>query len=156
MGTDNAGVARRYLTEVWANGNLAAVDELVGKHIVVRDTMGTDLRGIDRVKEMVKKMKPTFSDNTFTIEENIVAGDRVVVRYTWRGVHRGAFFGIPGTGRTLTNQGIELLRIANGKVVEQLAYMDSYSLFQQLGALPERDKLVKARTTSTARPTTCP
>ena len=156
MGTDNTTLARRYMTEVWGKGNLAAIDELVDKDVVVSDTMGTDLRGIEKVKQMVDMMKTTFSDNTFTIEEIIVAGDRVVIRHTWQGVHRGDFFGIPGTGRTVKNPGIDVLRIANGKVVEDIGYMDSYAMFQQLGALPDRDKLVQPRPAAEAQPTRQP
>jgi steroid delta-isomerase-like uncharacterized protein len=117
MGIDNGTVARRYMNEVWSKGSLEAVDELVDDDIVVRDTMGTNMKGKDKLKEMMKMMQSSFSDNTFEIEDVIVSGDRVVVLLTWSGTHRGDFFGIQGTGRKLTNPGVDVLRLANGKVI---------------------------------------
>jgi len=145
MGVDIARVARRYITEIWSKGDLSAVDELVDENIVVRDTMGTNIKGRDQLREMVKMMQSSFTDNTFEVEDVIVSGDRVVIQCTWRGTHRGDFFGIQGTGRTVTTQAVDVLRLTNGKVVEDVGYMDSYSMFQQLGVLPEREKLIKTR-----------
>jgi steroid delta-isomerase-like uncharacterized protein len=152
MGTDNATLARRFITEVWGKGNEAAIDELVDPDIVFKDTMGTDMRGIPKIKEMVGMMKKSFEDNTFTIDEVIVAGDRAIVRATWQGMHRGEFFGVPGTGRTISSQCIDILRIKNGKVVEDLGFVDSYGMFQQMGVLPERDKLYASRARASAQP----
>jgi len=142
MGTDNANIARRYLTEVWGKGNPAAIGELVHKDIVVRDNTGRGGgRGVEKVKEMVEMMHRSFADSSFTIEDVIVAGDRVVIRHTWRGTHTGPFHGIAATGRAITSQVVEVLRLAVGKVVEDIGYMDTYTMFQQLGVLPAPDQL---------------
>jgi hypothetical protein len=85
MGVDNTSVARRYMSEIWSKGNLAAVDELVDDKIVVRDNMGTDISGKDKLKEMVTMMQSSFSDNAFDIEDLIVAGDRITILMKWHG-----------------------------------------------------------------------
>lgn len=142
MGVDNANIARRYMTEVWANGNLAAVDELVDKGIVLRDPLGMKpTEGIEKFKERVARLAKDFEQQTDTIDEVVVVGDRVVVRHTWRGVHRGEFYRIPGTGKTLTVHAAEFLRIQNGKVVENISYFDLYSMFEQLAVLPPPEHL---------------
>ncbi len=142
MGVDNANIARRYMTEVWANGSLAAVDELVDKGVVLRDPMSLRPReGIEKLKERVEQLSKDFDHQTVTIEEIMVAGDRVVVRHTWRGIHRGNFYGIKGTGKTLTASSVEFLRIRNGKVVENISYFDVYAMFEQLGVLPPPEHL---------------
>ena len=141
MGVDNAAAARRYMKEIWSKGNLDAVDELVDADVVVKDTMGTNIRGRDELKALMKRMQRSFSDNTFELEDVLVSGDRVVVLFTWRGTQRGDFFGIRGTGRALTNPGVDVLRFVDGRVIEDLGYMDSYAMFQQVGALPVREKL---------------
>jgi steroid delta-isomerase-like uncharacterized protein len=141
MGFDNAQIARRFLEEIWGGGKVEAVDELVDPEIEVRDTMGTNIKGIDKVKELLEKLQTIFSDMVFTIEDVIVAGDRVVVRYTSTATHRGDFFGAPGTGRKVTNRACEVFRIANGKVVENIGYMDLYALLEQVGRVAPRDQL---------------
>ena len=154
MGVDNATVARRYMTEIWGKGDLDVVDELVAPEIVLRDPLSPEVRGIEAVRERVRDMTATFSNGSITIDEIIVSGDRAVVCHTWRGVHRGELFGVPGTGRTLTVKVVELLRIEGGKVVENTSYFDAYGMIQQLGVLPPPDQLagaLKSGTVSAAR-----
>lgn len=40
-----------------------------------------------------------FPDLTASMDDLVIAGDRVVGRFTYRGTHRGPLFGIPPTGR---------------------------------------------------------
>ena len=141
MGVDNTIVARRYFTELWGKGNLALLEELVDDQIVLRDPMTPELKGIENLKARLEEMDAMFSDGSVTVDEIIPAGDRVIVRATWRGVHRGDFFGVKNTGRTVTVPSAEILRLANGKVVENISYMDMYTMFQQLGMLPSPDQL---------------
>jgi predicted ester cyclase len=52
--------------------------------------------------------------------------------------HTGvSIFGAPaGTGKKVKTTGISLYRIANGKIVEHWAEMDSLGVLQQLGLMP--------------------
>lgn len=143
MGVDNAAVARRYMTEIWGKGNLDVIDELVDPEIVLRDPMSGEAMGIDVVRARSRDMTAAFGDASLTIDDVVVAGDRVILRHTWRAVHRGEFFGFEGTGRTLTVKVVELLRLRGGKVVENITYLDAYGIFQQLGILPPPDELAR-------------
>lgn len=63
-------------------------------------------------------------------------GDRVSVRFTIEATHRGAFAGVPATGKRVAITGQTILRFANGKCVERWNLVDMMGLMQQLGALP--------------------
>lgn len=153
MGVDNAAVARRYLTELFGKGNVDVIDEVVDPQIFLADPMTPGgLKGADQLRQRVTEMAKEFSDNSVTIEEVIVAGDRVIARATWSGVHRGDFFGFKNTGRRATCKSVEILRIANGKVLENLSYFDTYEMFQQLGILPEPTQLRDALKPQAAAP----
>lgn len=156
MGVDNGIQARRYLTEIWAKGNLDVIDELVDDAIELRDPMTPHaVRGKDVVRQRVGEMGKSFADSTMEIEEVIVAGDRVVVRAIWRGVQRGEFMGVPPTGKTVSCLTCEVLRMKNGKVVENISYFDVYEMFQQLGLLPPADVLAR-KGSHPAQPTAQP
>jgi steroid delta-isomerase-like uncharacterized protein len=71
-----------------------------------------------------------------SIEDVIAQGDKVAVRITWQGTHQGEFMGIPPTGKPVTVTGINLYRVANGKIVEEWWQEDILGLMQQLGVLP--------------------
>jgi predicted ester cyclase len=52
------------------------------------------------------------------------------------GTHRGDFQGIAPTGKSITQTGIDILRLAGGKVSERWGEFDNLGLMQQLGVIP--------------------
>ena len=81
-----------------------------------------------------------FPDVSFTVEDMIAEGDKVVDRMTWQATHQGPFMGIPPTGNRLTVTEIHINRIAEGRIVERWAQPDLLGLMQQLGAVPAPDQ----------------
>jgi predicted ester cyclase len=79
-------------------------------------------------------MRSAFPDAALTVEDVVAAGDRVAFRSTLRGTHRGEFMGIPPTGRQFTIGLVDIIRIEDGKFVEQWGGPDMLGLLQQLGA----------------------
>ena len=73
---------------------------------------------------------------THTLEDVLVDGDRVVVRGTDRGTHRGDFLGFPASGREVTTTWIEIFRMENGKAAEGWLETDTATLRDQLVAEP--------------------
>ena len=71
-----------------------------------------------------------------TIHEIITEGDKVAVRLTWSGTHKGEFMGIPPTGKSISVGENLFLRIADGKVAEYWGQQDNIGMMQQLGAMP--------------------
>jgi hypothetical protein len=71
-----------------------------------------------------------------TLEEMIAEGDKVAARFIRRGTHRGAFFGVPPTGRPSEVQAMNFYRLSGGQFVEERGQPDLLGLLQQIGALP--------------------
>ena len=82
--------------------------------------------------------REAFPDKHFDIEEAIAEGDKVVLRWRFRGTHSGAFWTpagtIPATGRPLTLTATLIYRLEDGKIAEEWAALDWLSVVQQLGA----------------------
>src|ERR1700747_762926 len=76
-------------------------------------------------------------DLTATMEDLIIAGDRVVGRFVYRGTHAGEFMGIPATGRRVEMRSIDIWRVADGMFVEHWDELNTLQVLQQLGALPQ-------------------
>jgi steroid delta-isomerase-like uncharacterized protein len=74
-----------------------------------------------------------FTDIRFSIDDEIAAGDRVVIRWTFHAIHTGEFHGAPATGETVTMEGVAIYRVVDGQIVHHWAYGDYVALFQQLG-----------------------
>ena len=62
--------------------------------------------------------------------------NKVVARFTFSGTHQGEFQGIPATGKQFKVTGIDIYRIAGGKILEHWAQFDAIGMLQQLGVIP--------------------
>lgn len=76
-----------------------------------------------------------FPDSRITLESCISEGDAVVSHWTLTGTHLGEFQGIPATGRPIKFSGIEINKVADGKIVEHRAMFDNLALLGQIGAM---------------------
>jgi steroid delta-isomerase-like uncharacterized protein len=74
-------------------------------------------------------------DLTATMEDLVIAGDRVVGRFTYRGTHTGEFLGIPATGRDVEMRSIDIWRVEDGMFAEHWDELNTLELLQQMGAL---------------------
>lgn len=115
---------------------LAVIDETCAPNIVFHGITGTETHGLNDFKQLMSTWIDAFTDAHMTIEDLVAEGDRLVVRYTLTGTHKGEFMGIPPTNKKVTLWVIEIDRVAGGKVVEGWSRADTLSLMQQLGVVP--------------------
>jgi steroid delta-isomerase-like uncharacterized protein len=129
----NKAIARRWGDEVWAKGDLAAVDELFAADFVcggIPPGMAPDREGH---KQLVTMWRAAFPEAQWVTEDMIAEGDKVVVRWSGRGVHKGQYMGIEPTGKVVTMTGISILRIANEKIADMWTETNTLAVMQQLG-----------------------
>jgi steroid delta-isomerase-like uncharacterized protein len=88
---------------------------------------------------VIGMMRSGFPDIQWTLEEMIAEGDRVAARFTMRGTHRGSFFGVPPSGRSIEVQAMNFYRLSGGQLVEERGQPDLLGLLQQIGALPTNE-----------------
>ena len=60
----------------------------------------------------------------------------MVTRKTFHGTHSGELMGIPPTGKPVSIQVVDILRLRDGKVTEHWGEVDMLGLLQQLGVAP--------------------
>ena len=130
----NKAIVRRYYEEVRNEGNLKLMDELFAPSFVSRPSGGT----LAAFVQTITAMDESFPDLRITIDEQVAEGNTVVTRWTARGTHRGAFMGVSPTGREVTVSGVQIHRLARGKIVELWEQLDLFGLMQQLGGPPPK------------------
>jgi steroid delta-isomerase-like uncharacterized protein len=133
MADDNKTVVRRIINDVINTGNLAQADALFAPNYVYHGAGGLELRGPEGFKQLIHTYRGAFPDMRLTIDDLISEDDKVVVRWTARGTHRGELTGIAPTGKAVTISGIIVSRLSDGKVVEEFETFDEVSLLRQLG-----------------------
>jgi len=88
-------LARRYFEEVWNQGKVDVLEELLAPDYVNHTpSFGTPPPGPTGLKPIVLAMRRAFPDLHFTIEDVVVAPDAVAIRTTMTGTHKGDLFGI--------------------------------------------------------------
>ena len=94
------------------------------------------MRGPAGYLAIIGMMRGGFPDIQWTLEETIAEGNKVAARFTMRGTHQGAFFGVPPTGKTIAVQAMNFYRLSGGQFVEERGQPDLLGLLQQIGAVP--------------------
>ncbi|WP_101297602.1 ester cyclase [Halegenticoccus soli] len=132
----NADVVRRLQDECYNEGNLDVADELVSPDYVEHGpSLSGTVRGIDGFKHNVTTYRTAFPDMEIRFEEVLQDGDSVAFRFTGRGTHEGDLLGMAPTGREVTVSGIEIDRVADGKVTEAWLTYNTYGMLEQLGVV---------------------
>ena len=129
----NKAIARRYIEELWNKKNLDEIDKLVSDDFVNHSSppgMPPDREGL---RQFIASSGATFPDGHYTIEDMIAENDKVMIRGSFKGTHRGEFMGIPGTGKEITMSWINVLRITDGKAVERWMKYDEILMMSQFG-----------------------
>jgi len=129
----NKGIIRNFFEEL-DKGNAGIVKELFAPEVVSYSPSGssTPTSQEDAIKS-TEMFYGAFPDLAHSIRELIAIGDKVVVRAIVRGTHEGEFLGIPATGNKIEFGFIAILRIENGKIVEEWQDIDMLGFMQQLG-----------------------
>ena len=125
-------LVRRFVSEVWNEGNLALADELVHPAYDIPEVG----RGPEAVKRVVTVFRTAFPDMNWSIENLVAEGEWVAVRLMLHGTHRGEFRGIAPTGRRVTMQEMVFWRIVEGRLHTIWVQADTLGLRVQLGAIP--------------------
>jgi steroid delta-isomerase-like uncharacterized protein len=134
---ENKAVVRRFLEEIFNEGNLDAADELFAPDYVLHDpAVPEEVRGPEGVKRYVSMYRSAYPDTHIAIEDQIAEGDKVVTRWTGQGTHEGELMGIPPTGERVTVAGIQFDRVSGGRIEETWVIYDALGMMQQLGVVP--------------------
>jgi steroid delta-isomerase-like uncharacterized protein len=125
-------LARRWFEDLFSRGDLDAAKEILHADFVDHLPREEE-RGFEELRQYVIWYRAAFPDIRDTVEELVAEGDKVVVRWTSRGIHQGEFWGVAPTGRHVTFTGMRLFRIAEGKIAESWVNIDELGLLEQLG-----------------------
>jgi steroid delta-isomerase-like uncharacterized protein len=132
----NKSVVLRYV-DVWNSSNFDALDDIIHPDYRARRGERLMASGPAALKAWYSALHNVFPDMKYTVKEVFAVDDRVVVRASGVGTHLGEWrnnlFTIPPTGRHVTWSGVDLIRLADGKIIEDWDYWDDRGLLEQIG-----------------------
>jgi predicted ester cyclase len=109
---------KRWFREVWNEGKVSAIDELMHGGCVAEGLLPDQKHeGIEEFKKFHQLMCSAFSDFNITVDEVISTGKQVNGSWHGRVVHTGIFEGRPATGKQLQIRGTYEVTIVEGKLI---------------------------------------
>jgi predicted ester cyclase len=120
MSEENKALVRRFYETVWNQGDIAAVDTFFAIDFVNHDPDPGQPADRDAFKRYVEYARRTV-DYRPTIEDLIAEGDKVVARLTGHGRATKKLMGVTIIDRAITQPGIVIWRVVDGKIVERWA-----------------------------------
>src|SRR5215510_13693972 len=111
LSEENKAVVRKFVEEVQTKGNLGAIDEMMAVDFVNRSPMPGVPPTREGVKALMGMILAGIPDMKATIHDQIAEGDRVVTRKTLSGTHSGDLFGVTATGKQISIEIIDILRL---------------------------------------------
>lgn len=141
---DNKAIVGRWFTGFWGEVcNLGVVDELAAPNMLLQYSLHEPRRGHEDIKAFMTDFRKAFPNlNFWGTADLLAAGDYVVARWEGGGTHTGPAFSdflmgsLPAaTGRKMHFSGMTVLKVQNGKIVEESGLDDGVTALMQLGLI---------------------
>lgn len=141
---DNKAIVARWFEGFWGNPfNPDIVEQLAAPDMLLQYSLHEPRRGRDQVMNFITGFRRAFPDLKFWGTADLIAeGDQVVGRWEGGGTHTGAAFSdfvigsLPAnSGRKMHFTGTTVLRVKDGRIVEEIGLDDGATALQQLGIL---------------------
>ena len=133
MSEENKILVRRWTEEIWNQGSMTAIDELVAADYIHHDPLMPDIQGRDALKQFVAAHREAIPDGRFTEDDLIDGGEKVVARWTLRGSQRAEWLGVAVTNSPVEVTGTTTLRLVQGRVAEHWVHWDSLGWMRRVG-----------------------
>ncbi len=137
---ENKAVVRQFVERAQSSGLAAlmtAIDELMSPNFSESSGMNLGVPPTrDGMRQLFTMLHTAFPDLRTTIHDQVAEGDKVTTRKTFNATHRGELMGIRPTGKRVAIQVMDIVQVADGKIVEHWGGMDRLGLMVQLGVVP--------------------
>lgn len=131
---ENTVTAKRVLLEKMGQGRFEIVEEIYGPGFVAHG-FGRDYSLADD-DASGRALRAAFPDLKVWVDRTVAQGDMVAVHWRSSGTNSVKVGSFPGTGKTVTVDGMTFFRFEDGRIVEEWSAYDNLAVMQQLGMLP--------------------
>jgi len=125
---------------IWNEKQLAAMDTYFAPNVVSNNPFGKAF-GLQALRQDVQTWLDFFPDLHNVDEEIIATRDTIVVKWESTGTHTTAFMGVPPTGRKIRYNGVSVVSLLDGKIIDYYANANLFAILQQIGGV-ERVQLI--------------
>jgi predicted ester cyclase len=129
----NEQICRAIIEQGFNKGDLDCLEAFVAHDIIEHQEGATS--GIDGLRTLITDLRTQASDLHLEIEDTATSGDIVWFRIHATGTNDGPMWGRPPTGRPFDITVMDVMRIADGRMVEHWGVADRLAVLKQIGAM---------------------
>jgi len=132
-------LVEEFIRALFTDGDLTAVDRYLDPGFLNHDPpLPGAPDGPEGMRHAAEVFRQAFPDWRSDPQHLIAEGDLVAEHFVAHGTHRASVMGEPPTGQDVVLRGVNIFRIANGKIVERWGRLDDLGLLRQLGLAPQQ------------------
>lgn len=130
MANRNEQLVIDWVEQIWNQQNLDRLGEF---HPPTFQNEGGDSTLAD-THEWHNRISAVYPDLSYTIEQIFESDGQIAFRWTATGTHKGALWGfIQPTGKTISWNGLHMVKVEDGKIVDVRAVSNTLAQLQQMG-----------------------
>lgn len=134
MSDQNKAIARKLLDEVYSQGKLEVLNDIVTPDCRLHDPVFPSLEpGLNGLKKHIAMIRKGFPDLRFSCDDILAERNEVVIHWRASGTHRETFLGLAPTNRSGTVTGTSIFRLERGQISEMWSDWNLLTLLEQLG-----------------------
>jgi len=136
----NIAVVQRWHDEVWSQGDLSVIDEIVAEDYVKHWAAFPATVGREALKAHVAQWRNSFPDWREDVDAIDASRDMVFVRWTESGTFSVDLPSAAATNRRAEVAGMGWLRLQGGQIVEEWTILDNWGFQIQVGIQYSEDR----------------
>jgi predicted ester cyclase len=137
MPEDIKAIGRRIAEEVYNQGRVEVIDEIVSPDIREHGSLPPGIPpGREGLKAIIRALRSAFPDVKYSVDLQVAEGDLLANKVTGSGTMKGDLWGMTATGKKATWTESHFVRIKNGQIVDHWGDVDQLGMLQQLGLAP--------------------
>ena len=134
MSDENIATVRRLTQEGFVGGKVDIVDDVVAEDCIDHDPIPGQGQGREGQRYTCQMVVSGLSNRSTRQDDFLAVGDTVIENWVFQGTHTGDFLGVPATGKQFQVRGIEIWRLADGRIVERWGVVDVAGVMEQIAS----------------------
>ena len=129
-------IAKSFYDTVFQSGDIDATSLMMAEDFVDHAPWPGQPATREGFRAGSAEMRAAFPDLAVEPIKMLEEDDKVAVLLRISGTHHGDFMGVRATGRAFEIEGVDILRVQDGKLAEHWGVMDAQQMFAQLRLSP--------------------
>ncbi len=123
---------------IWNGGDAATFKDILADNCTLHHyRYPGPMHGRQAFENHIRDMRQAFPDLSVKLDDVFAEQNKIVVKWSWTGTHRGKLGDLQPTGKRVHQDGVDIIHLdKNNRIEETYCIADALMLLKQLEAVP--------------------